>query len=630
MGFQTPQHTLDRYLDWTVNGTIQLPDFQRGYKWDDERIRQLLVTILRGHPMGVVMLLDTDNDEVRFKPRPVEGVDIDQSVEPSHLLLDGQQRLTSLTQALTGDGVVETKDSRGKLMARKYFVNIERALAGEDCIDESVISVDADGKIKTNFNRDIVLDLSSEEAQRHHGYFPLNLLLKPSESQSWMMHYMMLNQEDATRFHAEVLTPAQRYSIPAIELDGNTSKAAVATVFEKVNTGGLELNVFELLTATFAGDGDYYAEHGTDFRLNENWRETQESFAAHPVLQDLESTDFLKAATLLATRKRHLADTRTRAAAVSARSEDVLRLTLSDYLEWLEPLRNAFIWAAGFMADRHIFDTKFLPYRSQLIPLAAIKVVMADDANLRGPHSRLIQWFWCGILGELYGGTTDTRFVRDLMMVPAWALGTENASLPTTVQDAQFVESRLHSLRTRNAAAYKGIYALLLANEARDWMEDKRLDLFQHRELAVDIHHIFPKKWCFDHNIDDEHRESIINKSAISAKTNRTIGGRAPSQYLDLVERNGQISSTTLDNVLESHLIPAGALRSNDFAAFFAERRERVCVMVEGAMGKQVQRDISRGYAVEDSAQFDSDVIAETTTENAVEEEATVHGGTGR
>lgn len=52
--------------------------------------------------------------------------------------------------------------------------------------------------------------------------------------------------------------------------------------------------------------------------------------------------------------------------------------------------------------------------------------------------------------------------------------------------------------------------------------------------------------------------------------------------------------------------------------------------MVEGAMGKQVQRDISRGYAAEDSAQFDSDVIAETTTENAVEEEVTVHGGTGR
>ena len=77
MGFQTPQHNLAKYLDWAVSGRIQLPDFQRGYKWDDERIRQLLVTILRGHPMGVVMLLDTNNDEVRFKPRPIEGVKVD-------------------------------------------------------------------------------------------------------------------------------------------------------------------------------------------------------------------------------------------------------------------------------------------------------------------------------------------------------------------------------------------------------------------------------------------------------------------------------------------------------------------------------------------------------------------------
>src|SRR5699024_3591498 len=114
----------------------------------------------------------------------------------------------------------------------------------------------------------------------------------------------------------------------------------------------------------------------------------------YPVLRDLENTDFLKAVTLLTTRKRHLSDTRTRASAVSARNDDVLKLTLNDYLEWVEPLRDGLIWAARFMADRYIFDVKFLPYRSQLIPLATIKVAMGDDADLRGPHSRIIQWFW--------------------------------------------------------------------------------------------------------------------------------------------------------------------------------------------------------------------------------------------
>lgn len=621
MGFQTPQHTLDRYLEWTVRGTIQLPDFQRGYKWDDERIRQLLVTILRGHPMGVMMLLDTANEEVRFKPRPVEGVELTQAVNPSYLLLDGQQRLTSLTQALTGNGVVETKDARGKLMSRRYFINIKTSLTGEESIDDAVISVDADGKIKTNFNRDIVLDLSTAELQRQQGYFPLNLLLNPSESQAWMMEFMLLDKEEATRFHAEILNPAQRYSIPAIELDRNTSKSAVATVFEKVNTGGLQLNVFELLTATFAGDGNYYEKYGTDFRLNENWRETQELFSPYPVLRELENTDFLKAVTMLATHARHRSDIRSRASAVSARNEDILKLTLDDYLKWVEPLRAAFVWTAGFLADRHIFDVKFLPYRTQLIPLATIKVVMGDEADLRGPHSRLIQWFWSGILGELYGGTTNTRFVRDLTLVPDWARGTKGAATPTTIQDAQFVESRLHSLRTRNAAAYKGIYALLLANQARDWMEDKRLDLVQHRELAVDIHHIFPRRWCEEHDIDAEQRESITNKTAISAKTNRTIGGRAPSRYLGIIERNAQIFPAALDDILDSHLISATALRADDFDAFFEHRREQLCLMIEQAMGKEVQRDISRGYAVEDSSHFDQDEL----TDNSDEAEEKLH-----
>lgn len=616
MGFQTPQYTLDDYLARTVSGAIQLPDFQRGYKWDDERIRQLLVTILRGHPMGVVMLLDTNNDEVRFKPRPVEGVRLDADISPTHLLLDGQQRLTSLTQALTNDGVVETKDSRGKLMSLRYFVNISKALDGEGSMDEAVISVGEDGRIWTNFKRDVELDLSTPDLQREQGYFPLNLLFQPVESQGWILKYAMIDQKLAGRFHAEVLTPAARYSIPAIELDRNTSKSAVATVFEKVNTGGLELNVFELLTATFAGDADYYAEHGTDFRLNDDWRETRAVFESQPVLQEVSSTDFLRAVTLLATRRKHLTDIRTRPTAVSARNEDALRLSLSEYLQWRDPLREAFLWAAGFLADRHIFDTRFLPYGTHLIPLAVIKVIVGADADLRGPRSRIVQWFWCGILGELYGGTTDTRFVRDVMLVPDWARAVDGARVPTTVQDAQFVESRLHSLRTRNAAAYKGIYALLLENQARDWMEDKRLDLVQHRELAVDIHHIFPKKWCADHNIDDEHRESIVNKTAISAKTNRSIGARAPSHYLDLIERNAQITTDQVDEVLDSHCIKHSLLRNDNFDGFFSDRREKLLGLVESAMQKPAQRDVSQGYFVEGSSQFEEAEVAESADES--------------
>ena len=146
MGFQTPMYTLQKYLERTTNGEIQLPDFQRGYKWDEERVRQILITVLRGHPMGVVMLLETGNDQVRFKPRPIEGTDVPDGDEPSFLLLDGQQRLTSLTQALTGNGIVHTKDVRGKLLDRRYFVNIEKAVNYPDDIEDAVIAVPEIGR----------------------------------------------------------------------------------------------------------------------------------------------------------------------------------------------------------------------------------------------------------------------------------------------------------------------------------------------------------------------------------------------------------------------------------------------------------------------------------------------------
>jgi hypothetical protein len=368
--------------------------------------------------------------------------------------------------------------------------------------------------------------------------------------------------------------------------------------------------VFELLTAMFAGDADYYDQMGEDFRLNDDWKETQLKWSAYPVLGAVENTDFLQAVTMLATRKRNLADTSDRPPAISAKRDDVLKVTLDDYLEWRDPLREAFIWSATFLADRHIFARRDIPYPKQLVPLAAIKVVLGNKADLISTSDRLVRWYWCGVLGELYGSAIETRFARDIEMVPGWATS-DSDTTPRTVQDANFTESRLHSLRTRNAAAYKGIAALILGGGARDWMEDKALDKVQYVDLAVDIHHVFPQKWCNDNSIDDEHRESIVNKTAISARTNRTIGGAAPSDYLPVIETRAQIPPQRLDELLATHRVPAEDLRADDFEAYFAARRESLCKLVEGAIGKTVQRDIDEGFAEEDSAQFELEGLVE-------------------
>src|SRR5438093_337575 len=109
--FDSTKESLQDVLKSVREGKTQLPDFQRGWVWDDARIRGLLASISMSYPIGAVMMLQTGNPGVRLHPRPVEGVGpID--VLPERLILDGQQRLTSLYQALFFDGPAKTRDSR--------------------------------------------------------------------------------------------------------------------------------------------------------------------------------------------------------------------------------------------------------------------------------------------------------------------------------------------------------------------------------------------------------------------------------------------------------------------------------------------------------------------------------------
>jgi uncharacterized protein with ParB-like and HNH nuclease domain len=96
--FDSTKKPLEDLLKSARDGTLQLPDFQRGWVWDDEALRSLLASISRSFPVGALMTLQTGG-EVRFKPRLIEGAPTkNENVRPDALLLDGQQRITSLFQ----------------------------------------------------------------------------------------------------------------------------------------------------------------------------------------------------------------------------------------------------------------------------------------------------------------------------------------------------------------------------------------------------------------------------------------------------------------------------------------------------------------------------------------------------
>ena len=159
--FDSTKTSLSDLLKQIVAGSIQLPDFQRGWVWDDPHIRSLLVSIARSFPIGSIMLLETGGT-VHFQPCSIEGVALANGFMPERLILDGQQRLTSLTQVLKLEQPVRTRDEKNREINRFYYLDIDRALEDER-LEDTIIGVDESRLLKTNFGRDVVLDLSTRE-----------------------------------------------------------------------------------------------------------------------------------------------------------------------------------------------------------------------------------------------------------------------------------------------------------------------------------------------------------------------------------------------------------------------------------------------------------------------------------
>jgi hypothetical protein len=622
--FDSGKEPLSRLLDEAVEGKLQLPDFQRGWVWDDYGIRSLLASISQSFPVGAIMTLRTGG-EVRFQPRPIEGLTFGTpEPQPERLLLDGQQRLTSLFQATRLNRPIDTLNTQRRAIKRWYYIDMVKALDPSIDQEEAIVGVPEDKTIRTNFGRDVLLDLSTPEHEYRNLMFPVNRVFDERGWEDAFEDYweqQLKDDPDQERerrrffrqFRDRVVEAFRSYYVPVITLERETSKEAVCLVFEKVNTGGKKLDAFELLTAIYAAD---------DFQLRHDWLGDKKSkkigraerLGAHEALSQLQSTDFLQAISLL-----HTFQVREAAVAagkdgkelpqVSCTRQVMLNLPLEAYKHWADAVEEGFLQAAKFLQMQKIFWRKDVPYLSQIVPLAAIITRLGDGWEQDGTRQKISQWYWCGVFGELYGSTIESRFAKDVQEVPAWI--DDDGVIPSTVRDASFAQERLWTLRSRLAAAYKGIHALLMREGCQDFRSGQPYDITLFWDERVDIHHIFPRDWCKKQQIEAGRYDCVVNKTPISSRANRIIGGVAPSAYLGKLQQEAKISDERTRQILNSHLIDPDALLSDNFEHFFEQREEALIGLIEAATGKRVARVSSQdepvGDVVEDEAEEPSD-----------------------
>lgn len=583
MGFTTPSYSLKDLFSRAERGELQLPDFQREYIWDVDRIRTLVTSVLRGYPIGSFLALDTRNTQQRFRPRPLAGVDA-QGREPGLLLLDGQQRLTSLFHAFKGSGEVPTVDFMGRPIMRRFMVDVRAAVSTTPMPVEAVFAVDPEGQVRSHFGPAIEGGVKSREDLIAHGVIPVSMLLWGEAND--LLVDMAADAEDpqmreaVKQFINLVVRGLPAYDVPVIRVDRETTQAGVGQIFAHANSAGVQMDVFELLTAVFA-------TQDPDFRLAEHWAGVEKQLRAYPVLESVGRVEFLRALSLLLT---------SRQGPAFGHRGDILNISLEQYLEHAGEMADGFAAAAEFLGQRRIVSADLVPYPGQLVPLAVILARLNEQPgaleDTRGVD-RLNRWFWSGIFGELYGAHAPTiRIGLDVSEVTPWVRG-ETDEEPRTVAEAKFNQSRLISA-TPETGVYRGLYSLLMSRGARDWRTAEPFSADNFEALHPGFRPVFPRPFLDSIGADPLLAESVLNRTPMGRRTEVVIEGNEPKRYLRRLQSKSLLDDDEFDEMIGGHEMDPEKLLSSDWEGFVADRCERFLGMIEYAMDRPVVRDVEQ------------------------------------
>ncbi len=563
-----------RAISWFMTNiedkTVALPDFQRDFVWDPKDVRDLLVSIICRFPAGALLTLATGNQHL-FKPRAVAGAtEITEDDHPAYLVLDGQQRLTSLYQAHRGVG-----DAR-------YLIHLHDLVDGTDEMNPDQLDFD---RIVTFETVKPGKPIQSDDTnwQYANWTFPVHRFLTESFDH-WLNGAVAHHGGDAELqlrrrlrlgdVRQVLLNPLGSYSFPVVELNERTTLVAVCKIFETLNLKGVKLSVFELLTARVWAFGQ---------DLRQLWADAQQQ---HPILVEfsIDPYNVLQAIAL-----RSLS---------SAQRSRVLELTATQINTHWNSVVEAYAAVLELVRDQCWIQTeKWLPYTTVLIPMAAVwdRLDALHGPELGPAKERLKQYFWASVFATNFdqGGNSQAQAdfgrLRDWLQDPA-------RPAPEAVADFSFTTTQLASSRRNRRALYRGVMALVMQSGALDFHTKERITAAKIAAQEIDAHHLFPANWLKENYESDGGELSadlILNFALIGSATNGVISDHAPSVYLDEMENTQP--GPDRDRILRSHAVGDKALTAmldDDYEAFIAARAQDVADEIERVTSLKVSRDL--------------------------------------
>jgi len=539
------------------NRSTVLPDFQRDFVWEPGATQELIVSIANNYPAGSILRV-RDAKRV-FAAREFEGAPPLDDASHTFLVLDGQQRLTSLYQAFYGVG------------EHRYYLDLKKLRDGAD-FEEAIFHVRATTRWVRE-HEDFAL-------QAGKLILPLSVLKGGAGGFGQWGRKVARQLADTERIALEDALDAieekwihaiDDYHFPVVTLSDKTEPDALCTIFETLNRTGVKLSVFELLTARFWPQS---------INLRALW---EQALVDQPVIGDFEVDPYYVLQGIsLASRK-----------SPSCKRSDVLNLAAADVTEWWDKVVNGLATGLEILRDDcSVVLPKWLPYPTMLPPLSAVlaRTSQLRSAEVGARRERLKRWFWCSVFGQVYESATNSKSAKDVNELMAWLSG---GPPPETVESFRFDPRALRDVTPRNRSLYRGVINLMLGSGARDFHTQAVITGRLMADEGIDDHHVFPAAFLDRQGwVPARTRDCVLNRTLIDRFTNQRIRDRAPSDYL------AEIRSTPgfpFEAVLTSHGLPAddgSALLQDDFEAFLTWRQEWIWKEIQRVTGTNTAADL--------------------------------------
>jgi hypothetical protein len=553
----TNPRALKELLAEIHNRSTALPDFQRDFVWEPGATQELIASIASNYPAGSILRV-RDAKRV-FAAREFEGAPALDGAKHTFLVLDGQQRLTSLYQAFYGVG------------EHRYFLDLGKLKDGAD-FEEAIFherSTTKWAKAREDF-----------EIQAKELLLPLAVLKGGAGGFGQWGRKVARQLADTERIALEDaldcieekwIQVIDDYHFPVVTLSDQTEPDALCTIFETLNRTGVKLSVFELLTARFWPQ---------NINLRLLWDEAR---AAYPVIEDFEVDPYyILQGISLASRK-----------APSCKRGDVLNLAASDITGWWNKVVIGLATGLEILRDDcKVMLPKWLAYQTMLPPLAAVLAKAGDlkTAEAGAQREKLKRWYWCAVFGQAYESAPNSSSAKDVVDLVPWLAG---GDLPEAVASFRFDPRTLRDVTPRQRSIYRGTICLILGGGARDFHTQAMITGKLMTEQGIDDHHIFPAAYLERRGVTSARiRDCVLNRTLIDRTTNQMISDRAPSDYLAEIRNT---AGFPFESVLSSHSLPAdlnSSLLRDDHEEFLAWRQQRLWQEIKRVTGVSAAADL--------------------------------------